>query len=74
MNYRKYTIILKILLDQRGLFLIKGLLLAPSSTNYLLKWMPRLSILFAFVRFIQGWEVNVRKQEKILCLKVCQKR
>lgn len=35
MNYRKYAIILNILLNQHVLFLIKGLLLAPSSTTYL---------------------------------------
>jgi len=51
MNYRKYTIILNILLNQHGLFLIKGLLLALSSTNYLLKWMPGLSVLFWIYSF-----------------------
>lgn len=74
MNYRKYTIILNVLLNQHSLFLIKGLLLAPSSTNYLLKWIPGLSVLFEFVHFIQWWEINVRKQEKILHFKVCQKK
>lgn len=74
MNYRKYTIILNILLKQHVLFLIKGLLLAPSSTNYLQKWMPGLSILFVFVHFIEEWEINITKQAKILCLKVCHER
>lgn len=50
----KFWEILIILLNQHGLFLIKGLLLAPSSTNYLLQWMPGLFDLLEFVWFVQG--------------------
>lgn len=73
-NYRKFTIILNILLNQHVLYLIKGLLLPPSSTSYLQKWLSGLSTLFVFVHFIYEWEINIRKQEKILFLEVCHKR
>lgn len=73
MNYRKYTIILNSLLNQHGLFLIKGLPLAPSSTNYLWKWMPGLSILFEFVHFIQGWRLMLENRKKYFASKHAKK-